>query len=275
MNDRFDFADLLFTAVINRLVLWILAISGVFLVLDAVGFMPRRLSDKVNRNRLDQTLRLLQQFGVDVDKHRRAIGVAELENVQGQVLETRVKEKLEKAMINGPVSVGSVVVVSGSKYIDLMGATSDYRIAQSYARDLAALWRRVAGNGGDATSSDIRFIATPKTGSPLLGSAFSEIIKKPLLLHNPQRKFESNPEDARSFFDCQELPAQGSRGLIIDDSSTGGGKALQLILDLQRCGWSVSDMLVVFEPQVKVSTNQHAAERLRSKGVKLHSIVKS
>ena len=62
---------------------------------------------------------------------------------------------------------------------------------------------------------------------------------------------------------------------MVDDSSTGGGKALKLIEDLRSCGWQVNDFLVVFEPQLKVPTNDNAAERLKPKDVVLHSIVKT
>jgi orotate phosphoribosyltransferase len=72
-----------------------------------------------------------------------------------------------------------------------------------------------------------------------------------------------------------DLPPQGSRGLIVDDSSTGGGKAARLIKDLRNSGWEVSDFLVVFEPQLKVGTGQNAAARLGPQGVTLHSIVKT
>ena len=63
--------------------------------------------------------------------------------------------------------------------------------------------------------------------------------------------------------------------MIVDDSSTGGGKAARLIRDLRACGWVVSDFIVVFEPQLKANTGQNAAARLQPLGVRLHSIVKT
>ena len=124
-------------------------------------------------------------------------------------------------------------------------------------------------------NANIDFIVTPKTGSPLLGACFAGLLKKPFILHNPERKFESNPENPKAWFDFSEPPLPGSRGLIVDDSSTGGGKAASLIEDLRRFGWEVSDFLVVFEPQLKAATGQNAAERLRPLSVTLHSIVET
>ena len=156
-----------------------------------------------------------------------------------------------------------------------MGATTDINVARAYARDLSALWRSLAGRAGAVANTNIDFIVAPKAGSPLLGSCFAELMGKPLLLHNHELKFRSRPEDPKARFDCNVLPPAGSRGLIVDDSSTGGGKAVRLIEDLRHCGWDVSDFLVVFEPQIKATTRQNAAERVRPMDVALHSIVKT
>ncbi len=244
------------------------------MVLEVVGLLPPWLSDKINRNRLRETMRLLKSFGIDVDTPRRAISVARLEQIPGRDLEERVRGRLETAKIKHSVVVGTQVSVHGDHYIDLMGATSDINVAKVYARDLSALWRSLAGVGGPVTNTEVDFIVTPKAGSPLLGSCFAELLRKPLLLHNPDLKFRSDPEDPKAWFDCNELPPPGSWGLMVDDSSTGGGKAVRLIDDLRRCGWNVSDFLVVFEPQLKAGTGQNAAARLRPKGVMLHSILK-
>jgi len=261
------------TVGINMVIIWVLALSSLFIVAEVVGFIPAKLSDRINRNRLHQTMRLLREFGVDTDTPRRANSVAHLEQIAGRDLAERVSGRLEAAKINHPVMIGTQIDVRADSYIDLMGATSDIKLAHAYARDLAGLWRSLADVGGRVANTDIDFIVTPKSGSPLLGSCFAELLGKPLLLHNQERKFRSNPDDPKALFDCTELPARGSRGLMVDDSSTGGGKAVKLIEDLHLCGWKVSDFLVVFEPQLKASTGQNAAVRLRPMGVTLHSIV--
>lgn len=275
MSGGLDAFDQVFTGSINKVILWALALSSLFLILEVTGLIPRWVSDWINRNRLRETMRLLKQFGVDVETPRRANSVAGLEQMPGHNLAARVRGRLECAKIKHPVVVGTEVAVPGDHYIDLMGATADINVAKVYARDLSALWRSLAGVGGAVANIDIDFIVAPKAGSPLLGSCFAELLKKPLLLHNVDLKFRSDPEDCKARFDCNELPPPGSRGLMVDDSSTGGNKAVTLIDDLRRCGWDVSDFLVVFEPQLKASTGQNAAERLRPKGVALHSIVKT
>lgn len=275
MGGELDAVDQFLTGVINKTILGLLTLSSLFLVAEAVGLLPRCLSNWVNRNRLRETMRLLKEFGVDVETPRRASSVARLEQIPGPDLAERVKGRLETAKIKHPVAIGTQVSVRGDYYIDLMGATSDINVAKVYARDLSALWRSLAGVGGSVADTDIDFIVAPKAGSPLLASCFAELLGKPLLLHNPELKFRSDPEDPKAWFDCNVLPTPGSRGLMVDDSSTGGGKAARLIDDLRRCGWEVSDFLVVFEPQLKADTRQNAAERLKPKGVKLHSILKT
>jgi adenine/guanine phosphoribosyltransferase-like PRPP-binding protein len=267
--------DKLFQGGINTLILWALAFATLFQILDMVGVLPGRFSRPIHRNRLRETMRLLREFGIDVETAKRANLVARLEQIKGRDLADRVKKRLKYAKIGHPVTVGTQIVVPGDHYYDLMGATADLDVAASYARDLAALWRSLAGVGGPVANGDIDFVVSPKTGSPLLAARFAVLIGKPLLLHNPEPKFASVPSDARAFFDCVDLPAAGSRGLMVDDSSTGGGKAVKLIDDLRDCGWEVSDFLVVFEPQLKAATGQNAAARLAPKGVILHSIVKT
>lgn len=267
--------DHVFTSGINTVILWMLAISSLFIVAEVLGFLPAKVSEKLNRNRLRETMRLLKEFGVDVDTPKRVNGVARLEQIPGKDLSTRVTGRLADAKIEHPVEVGAAISVPGDHYIDLMGATADLRTAQMYARDLTAKWGELAGLGGPVSETDIDFVVTPKGGSPLLGACFADALRKPLLLHNETAKFRSNPEDPRALFDFRELPVQGSRGLIVDDSSTGGRKAERLIKDLLSCGWVVSDFLVVFEPQLKTVTNQNASARLRPLGVALHSIVRT
>lgn len=260
---------------VNYLILWVLAFATLFQILELVGFLPPRISNWVNRNRLQETMRLLKEFGVDVEASKRANRVAGLEHATGNTLSSRAKNRLATTKIAHPVTVGTQNPVAGDHYFDLMGATAQLDTAGIYARDLSALWRNLAGPGGPVAHGDIDFIVTPKTGSPLLGAQFAALLNKPLLLHNPEPKFASNPRDSRAFFDFREVPAAGSRGLIVDDSSTGGGKAVKLIDDLRNCGWLVSDFIVVFEPQLKSDTGQNAAARLAPKQVTLHSIIKT
>ncbi|MFT9092452.1 MAG: hypothetical protein ABF479_15845, partial [Gluconacetobacter sp.] len=212
--------------------------------------------------------------GVDIPATRRNNIIGKLENINKEDLKGRVESRIKKFKINHKVSVGSSNRVSGTSYYDLMGATTDHGSAEVFARDITALWRRlIVDNIIDST--DIKFIITPKAGSPLLGAAVAKILQVPLLLHNNPYKFSSDPADPRAIFDCFILPEVGSCGLIVDDSSTGGSKALQLIQDVKAQGWVVNDFLVVFEPMLKASSQSNAACRLKSVNVSLHSILKT
>ncbi|HEV2567913.1 hypothetical protein [Sphingomonas sp.] len=259
----------------NTGVLAMLGVATLLFVAEATNILHPKVAEWLNRNRLAQTMKLLREFGIDTETPRRVNEVARLEQISGPDLAARVSGRLQHAKVGHKVTVGREVVVPIDDYIDLMGATAEPQVASLYARDLAARWRQLADVGGQVQNLPIDFIVTPKTGSPLLGSAFAALLRKPLLLHNPESKFRSTPDDPKAVFDCGELPAPGARGLIVDDSSTGGGKAVRLIEDLRRSGWLVSDFLVVFEPQAKAGTGQNASTRLRPLGVALHSIVKT
>ena len=74
----------------------------------------------------------------------------------------------------------------------------------------------------------------------------------------------------RKRFDCAEVPAKGSRALIVDDSTTGGRMVLSAVEDLRKYGYDVSECLVVFEPCQK-----DARKKLQQQGIQLLSICKT
>ena len=168
MSSAFDALDQLFTSGISKITLWVLALSGFLLVLEAVGMLPLWLSRFINRNRLRETMRLLKEFGVDVEPWKRANSVARLDRTSRVDLKKQVTERLNGLRISNPVTIGTQVPVESDRFFDLMGATADINVAKRYARDLSALWREIAGVGGPVRNIDIDFIVTPKTGSPLL-----------------------------------------------------------------------------------------------------------
>lgn len=269
-----DSADAIFNGILNKAILWVLAASGLALVADAVGFLHPKLQGWINRNRLRETLKLLGELGMDVPAVRRDNIVGKLERVSAPALADRVRVRLDLTKIDHPVSVGSRNRVPGSHFFDLMGGTADARVAEVFARDLMALWAQLLEQR-KVTETNIDFVVTPKTGSPILGSEVAKLMGVPLLLHNPEPKFSSHPADLRAIFDCQAVPEAGARGLIVDDSSTGGTKAIKLVEDLRAQGWAVSDFLVVFEPMLKQANKGNAAPRLASKNVALHSILRT
>jgi len=268
-----DTAALSVEGIVGWLILTIVAVAGLFDVARTFGFLPDRVVRVIYRNRLRETLQVLDELGIDIDAARRNNAVAPLENITSPELTDRVEKRVKAVTIAGKMTVGATVSASGDAFVDMMGACADQTNARVFARDLAALWRQLVAPGGLLANYEVDFIVTPKTGSPLLGSAFASLLRKPLLLHNHEPKFRTDPDNPKAHFDCFELPQPGTRALIVDDSSTGGGKVLAAVEDLQKFGYKVSDLLVVFEPQLKVSTGDNAARRLQTKAVTLHSII--
>ena len=255
--------------------LGILSLSGMLLVAEAVGFLPDWLSRWLARNRLAQTIQILKGFGIDVDDHRKRNRAAALDQTPGATAVLRVKNLLAKFKLKGPVGVGRTVRLEAGEYYDLMGASCNPSIARSLARDLAAQMRVILEERASTLEDRFDFIATPKAGAPLLGAAFAEQMRLPLVLHADEPKFSGTVEPFRARFDCADVPREGARALIVDDSSTGGGKVIRLIDDLRRLGYEVEDVLVVFEPQLKTEDGSSAALRLEPLNVRLHSIVKT
>lgn len=62
---------------------------------------------------------------------------------------------------------------------------------------------------------------------------------------------------------------------MVDDSTTGGRKAVDTIQHLRDAGFTVSDFLVVFEPLTKKAIGRNAAATLSAVDVRLHSIIKT
>lgn len=253
----------------------ILGLSGTLLVAEAVGFLPNTVSRWLARNRLAQTIEILKGFGIDVDDYRKRNRAAELDQTPGATAQQRVQKLLAKHKLKGPISVGRTVRLETDEYYDLMGASCDPSVARALARDLTAQMRAILEERSTTFEDRFSFVAAPKAGAPLLGAAFAQQMRLPLVLHVSEPKFSGAVEPFRARFDCAAVPAKGSRALIVDDSSTGGGKVIDLIEDLRSLGYDVQDVLVVFEPQLKAEDGSAAAQRLAPLNVRLHSIVKT
>ena len=258
----------------GSIALGLIGLSGVLFVAEALGFLPNGVTKWLNRNRLSQTLDILEAFGIDVDGARRRNRAATLDQTPGNTILKRTEATLARYKIAGPVAVGQTMRLTADHYHDLMGASCNPTIARAIARDLTAHWRRVITDPSETATDEFDFVVTPKGGAPLLGAAFAELVRKPFVLHAGEPKFEGG-DKFRALFDCDEKPKEGARALIVDDSSTGGGKAIRLINDLRDLGYRVDDLLVVFEPQLKTAEGASAAQRLQPLGVRLHSIVET
>jgi orotate phosphoribosyltransferase len=245
----------------------LLGLSGLLVVTEAVGFLPENVSRWLNRNRAAQTIAVLRELGLDTDRlKRRNIAMNITQHFQERDLPARVQEALKPLTIEKAVGVGGIDVVRAERYIDLMGGTTDPQTANMFARYLASFWRaRLQADEADPPD----FVVTPKAGSPILGFEFAKTLGLPLALHNSQKKYEVGPDEFRAHFDCgYPFPDRGL-ALIVDDSSTGGTKVLELLNDLRKFEYTAKDCLIVFEPQIK-----EVHLRISDRGIRLHSIIK-
>jgi orotate phosphoribosyltransferase len=249
----------------------ILSIASVISILDYVGFLPRKISRILTRNRVQPTLDVLKEFGIDVDKHKRMNLAAEIPTYfpSVEIAET-TGAALERVTLKRKIMVGSINSVPSTKYIDLMGASTNPTTAAFFGRLLIAFWKTILTDQNVVRNPAFDFVACPKGGSPIMAYEFAQLAGKPIVFHCQEAKFRSEKEIFQAVFDAQSEPPAGSIALIVDDSTTGGNKVLKVVEDLRRFGFVVGDCLVVFEPTLK-----DAKGLLASKGVNLHSIVRT
>ncbi|MBY0157199.1 hypothetical protein H0178_15505 [Cytobacillus firmus] len=253
----------------NTTILFILAVSTVLLILEVSGLMPQKISLWINRNKYTQTLEVLKQLGIDVDRYKRSnLALDTPTYFSIEQIEDNLMRDLEKATLNEEVGVGKINSQKSRNYIDVIGFSTDPALAELYSRYLSTYWSQVIIE--KAVSPHFDFVVTPKNGSPILGYEFAKLNKKPLSLYNEEPKFHTSKNLFQKTFDfAGKKPKKGSIALLVDDSTTGGRKMADAIDKLREQGYIVTDCLVLFEPTIK-----DARERLRKKNVELHSIIK-
>jgi hypothetical protein len=130
------------------------------------------------------------------------------------------------------------------------------------ARMLCA--KRLVESGYLPPGDDIRSLAAH------LDDYFEEPAKDGLAELESRSLTEKYDDRERPYFAIlrKQLSLSGKTVLLVDDSTTGGSKMLDLAKALAAAGATVTDALVLFEPQGK-----GARERLRSSNIQLHSIV--
>lgn len=248
----------------------ILSISTVVTVLDYVGFLPTFISRWLNRNKLSSTLDVLREMGIEGRKVRRRTISSLFQSFFNQDgLYSGTIKDLNAAKLSKKVLVGSVNSAQSNGFIDLMGASTNPEMAERYAKRLITFWREKMNGDAELKNFEFSFIVTPKSGSPFIAYEMSKILHLPLLVHNSKPKFETTPPSFSAYFDSTFQPERDSIGLIVDDSTTGGAKAIKLIEDLKKFDLKATEFLVVFEPEIKAP--RHVLE---GKGISLHSIVK-
>lgn len=254
---------------INRAILILLAISTLVQILNWMGFLPSKFRKLLKLNQAEDTIEVLKDMGIDIDRYKRVNAIVELPVDYPEDIKKETEGKMKELELGIKVSVGKHRSTKLNYYIDLIGHSCEPKCAELYARLLCTYWSQSIRDG-IVKSPTVDFIVTPKEGSPILGYEFSKLLEKPLVLHEREERFFCNREDMRKNFDCAQKPSEGSCALIVDDSTTGGRMVISAIKDLRKYGYCVTDCLVVFEPQEK-----DARQKLSAEGVNLISIVKT
>lgn len=254
-----------------NIIIFITSISTILLILEALGFLPDKISRWLIRNKLSTSLEVLKAFGIDTNKYKRHIISSDIPAfINHSDLEKNLRECLKEITIKEGVNVGKTETIHSNYFIDLIGTSANSEAAELYARYLATYWKRIIIDNSIVQNPSFDFVVTPKLGSPLLGYKFSKLFNKPFVLHLIESKFQSQTDNPKKIFDFgKSIPNSATTALLVDDSATGGRKIIKAIEDLRKYGYMVTDCLVVFEPTIK---NVH--ERLKDRGVTLHSIIK-
>ncbi|MEO9787291.1 MAG: phosphoribosyltransferase [Aurantimonas coralicida] len=238
------------TDTLGNLVLVLLALSTVLTVLDAIGLLPAFFAKWLARNRLSHTVAVLRELGWNPVRGRRAF---ELSKLQHLVPFARKRSEAtlirQEADLNTSVRVGRIQVVDAETFIDVMGKSADHRFAERTARTLAARWRELAQEG--TVDPAIDGVAGLKTGSPFVAYELARQLKVPLLLHVGAIKFDRDPPILQMSFDTMLPSIAELRFLVVDDSTTGGTKAMNAIREIRDFGGIVDTMLVLFVPPEK------------------------
>jgi orotate phosphoribosyltransferase len=258
------------------IILAILGVSTIIFVAESVGFLPNFIRKRIMKNRASETIDVLKDIGFDVEKVKRQNRAAKIsEQVAPPTLSENARRLTNESVISKPLKVGRVEAVDSNSFIDLMGSTCNSSTAVDAAQQLSAHWRNVIQESSEQTIPDFDFVAAPKSGSPLIAYEFAKLQKKPLIFHNENLKFTSEDVDFAARFDAATKPAPDSVGIIIDDSTTGGRKGLEVIEHLRDAGYQVHDFLVIFEPLTKQAVGRNASARLKAVDVRLHSIIET
>lgn len=256
---------------LTMLVLVILAISTVVSALDFIGFLPMKVKKSLRMSKVQDTIDVLKELGVDIDKYKRSIISTNYpkEYDSEQSIEKAVMKSLNPITIHKKIVVGQNRATQLKSYIDLIGYSCDRKHSKHFSSLLSTYWAYAVKNKSLVVNPDFDYVVTPKGGSPILGYEFANLIGKPFVLHELRPRFIDNDDDFRYVFNCAGVPPTGSRFLIVDDSVTGAAMMLNLVGDLRSFGYEVTDSLVVFE-----LTNKDGRQRLYDQGVNLISLVK-
>lgn len=261
------FTQLLLGLVSNSFILWILGLATIIGVLDANGFLPPRFARWLARNKLENTLIALKKLGVRIvwDEENRAISLTDRlldsTGIRELAYKSELRSMLEEDTFKGPMEIGETTFYSQEEFIDVMGASTDPHRATKYARIMHT----------HLMVNPIEFdvVATPRTGSPLLGYEFARLSRKPFVLGTYVKVNDTkHVMGIHSSLDFPKmLDLKDKKVLLVDDSTTGGRKLADLAAQLKGANATVTNSLVLFEP-----IGKGAREKLMASNITLHAI---
>jgi orotate phosphoribosyltransferase len=259
-------------------VLWLLSISSVVFILSKLGWLPGRIDRAINRNQRSEIKVALELLGVKEQEVRSKFRSMKFKTTHDEASVKKNADDLVKAhTASMQILVGRTHPAPQSSFVDLMGASTKANLAVRMATLIKTVLGSKLMEPQLKNLTDFDYVATPKSGSPLIGYEFSKLTEKPLLLHSMEPKYK-NTDGSPNYlanFDLSFTPERGKSVLIVDDSSTGGRKIMKLIVDLRALDLRVDHCVVIFEPQSKVKIGQNARSRLAELDVNLISIVES
>jgi len=265
MNPDNILGDIKFSDVI----LWILGLATLISVLEANGFLPKSIAKLLARNRLEITIKALQALGVRVTHDETDLNITltnkllDKTNIKELAYKSELRDMLLEDTFNGEVNIGATTYFESSQFIDVIGSSTNPERAVKYARLLHT-------HAKIEEISDFDVVATPRSGSPILGYEFARLCHKPFIVNSPNKVTDaSKTMGAHATLDFPKgLVLKDKVVLIIDDSTTGGRKQIELVKLLRAEGAKVERSLILFEPKGK-----GAREKLEKIDVKLYSII--
>lgn len=264
MDPNNIFGDIKF----NDVILWLLALATLVGIVESNGWLPPFIAKWLARNRLESTLAALKKLDVriawDDDRKRISLSqrVLDKTGIKKLAYKVELEQLLEEDTFVGKFNIGATTHFSGEEFIDVMGSSTDPDRAVRYAKILKT-HLKVKG----IATFDV--VATPRSGSPILGYEFAKLSNKPFVtgLHSKVSDINKSLGAHNELDFARNLKLDGANILIVDDSTTGGRKQVELIDKLRSAGAIVTESLILFEPQGK-----GARERLKGIGVTLHSV---
>jgi orotate phosphoribosyltransferase len=236
--------------------------------------LPRSIEETVYSRKEREIRGILARMGITrrVDQYAQLSQILDVTEQRPARDYRRELERIVAMHISlSPVKVGKTYTSVFEYYIDIMGACTDYRVAERCARILANFIRDETAKAlldNEVDSIVYNRIVVPKGGTPTLGFMLSYVLRVPCtFFRGSEDPKVRDPAPVEAYFDGEILP--GDKVILVDDSTTGGRMFNQAILKIREAGAEIRHGFVLFEPLGK-----DARGRLRHAGLDLHSVFK-